>query len=350
MLTSAEYRSCDAIALAKLVKRRDISVTELLDCALREIDRTNPQLNAVVMRHDEKAYLAAEALQTKARQTPSLTTSLPLSGVPFLAKDINVDIAHYQTTHACRYFANSDIKQSDSTLVKRWREAGLIIAGRTNTPEFATDFGCEPELYGPTNNPWNFSLTPGGSSGGAAAAVAAGMVPMAHATDSGGSIRAPASCCGVFGFKPSSGLVATGSPLGPLVGGLNCDHAVTRTVRDSAALLDATAGAEQGCATVYPHTSNAYLSALDKPLPTLRIGVSEYSPSGITANTEICTLLNDTATLLETLGHKIVQWQWPDNTDPCDTASVIWMAELAAIIDAQAALTGEPPRNGELGP
>ena len=340
MLSSKEYQSMDAVGLADLARAAEISAPELLECALREIDAINPQLNAVVMRNDERSRLQAQVVDT----------SLPLAGVPFLAKDINVDIKHYRTTHACRFFADSELKQADSTLVKRWREAGLIIIGRTNTPEFATDFGCEPELYGPTKNPWDLNLTPGGSSGGAAAAVASGIVPMAHATDSGGSIRAPASCCGVFGFKPSGGLVATGSPLGHLVGGLNSDHVVTRSVRDSAAMLDVTAGADVGNPAVYPHLAHSYLSTLDKPLAPLRIGVTQYSPTGLTATTEICNKLIETTILLESLGHEVIEWEWPDDSDPCDVASVFWMAELSAVIDRHANAIGRLPTEDDLGP
>jgi len=316
MLNSTEYRAMDATDLANLVKAGEISAAELAECAINEMDKLNAQLNAVIMRDDENTR----------QQAQSLDTTLPLAGVPFLAKDINVDIKLYRTTHACQFFADSEPKQADSILVKRWRETGLIITGRTNTPEFATDFGCEPELYGPTHNPWDLTLTPSGSSGGAAAAVASGMVPIAH------------------------GLVATGSPLGHLVGGLNSDHAVTRSVRDSAALLDATAGADIGSPTAHASPATTYLSTLDKPLAPLRIGITEYSPSGLTATPEICSKLQKTAALLESLGHEIVQWRWPDNADPCDVASVFWMAELAAVIDQHARNIGRLPKEGDLGP
>jgi len=340
LLSDDEYRSLDAIGLADLVRSKEITASEATECAIRAMDQFNLQLNAVVMRNDE---------QTR-KQSQTIDTSKPFAGVPFLAKDINVDIKGYRTTHACKYFADSEVKQSDSILVQRWREAGLVITGRSNTPEFATDFGCEPELYGPTHNPWDVKLTPAGSSGGAAAAVAVGMVPMAHATDSGGSIRAPASCCGVFGFKPGSGIVATGSALGQLVGGLNSDHVVARSVRDSAAMLDATAGADVGSPAAYIKPAKSYLQALDESPSSLRIGVTEYAPSGLTATSEICSKVQETATVLETLGHKVVQWQWPDNADPCDVASVFWMAELAAVIDARATKIGRLPSENDLGP
>jgi len=340
MLSSTEYRAFDAVGLAALINSKELSAVEALNCALREIERLNPFLNAVVMRNDSQAIKAAKAVDT----------SLPLAGVPFLAKDINVHVKHFRTTHACRFFADSEVQREDSILVKRWRDAGLIIPARTNTPEFATDFGCEPELYGPTLNPWNMALTPGGSSGGAAAAVASGMVPMAHATDSGGSIRAPAACCGVFGFKPTGGLVATGSPLGPLVNGLNSDHVVSRSVRDSAAMLDATIGAEPASPMLHANRTSSYLAALNTPLARLRIGITDLSPTGLKPTAEISCKLDDTATLLKSLGHEILPWTWPADADPCDTASIFWMAELAALIDQRSHELGRGPSDQELGP
>lgn len=340
MLNSTEYRAIDAVGLAALIKSKELSALEALDCALREIERLNPVLNAVVMRNYVQALQDAKGVDI----------SSPFAGVPFLAKDINVHVKHFQTTYGCRFFADSKVQSEDSILVKRWRDAGLIIPARTNTPEFATDFGCEPELYGATLNPWNTTLTPGGSSGGAAAAVASGMVPMAHATDSGGSIRAPAACCGVFGFKPSSGLVATGSPLGALVNGLNSDHVVTRSVRDSAAMLDATVGAEPASAILHANRTRSYLAALDKPLARLRIGFTDLSPTGLKPTAEISRKLKHTATLLYSLGHEIIPWDWPGDVDPCDTASIFWMAELAALINQRSDEVGREPNNHELGP
>ena len=225
-----------------------------------------------------------------------------------------------------------------------------MVPVRTNTPEFATEFVCEPELYGPTANPWDRTRTPGGSSGGAAAAVASGMVPMAHATDSGGSIRVPAGCCGVFGFKPSSGLVAVGSALGPLVGGLNCDHAITRTVRDSAALLDATAGPEIGSPVPWAGPDGTFSSQLDRPVGRLRIGVATVSPSGRAPVPDIAARVEATASLLADLGHSVRPWTWPISDDVCDGATVFWAGELAALIADRASAIGRGPRAGELGP
>ena len=255
MLTREEYRSLDATAIAGLVRAGELTAAEALEACISEIERLDPALNAVVIRNYDRAR----------RDAAVVAGTESLAGVPFLAMDINVDIVGFPTTHACRYFAGAPDRDADSLLVQRWRAAGLVIAGRTNTLEFATDFVCEPDLYGPTRNPWDLGRTPGGSSGGAAAAVASGMVPAAHASDSGGSIRAPAACGGVFGFKPTNGVVATGSVFDPLVGGLNCDHAITWTVRDSAAILDATAGPETGLPAISIECSGSFVSALQNP-------------------------------------------------------------------------------------
>ena len=340
MLSSEEYRTKDAVGLASLVHTGEVTAREVLEAAIVEIERLDPALNAVVMRNYEKARGDADAVDRAA----------PLAGVPFLAKDVNVHVAGFPTTWACRFFADAPVQDTDSLLVSRWRAAGVVVPGRTNTPEFATEFVCEPELYGPTCNPWDRTRTPGGSSGGAAAAVASGMVPMAHATDSGGSIRVPAGCCGVFGFKPSSGLVAVGSEFGPLVGGLNCDHAISWTVRDAAALLDATAGPEIGEPTPYLGPPCSFLSALDQPVGALRIGVVAESPSGRAPAGEIADKLEATSSLLIDLGHSVRPWTWPVHDDACDGASVFWAGELAAVVAGRAEEIGRTPRDGELGP
>ena len=340
MLSREDYRARDALGLADLVRTGEVTAREVLDAAIGEMDRLDQTLNAIVMRNDEKARDDAESLDIMA----------PLAGVPFPAKDINVHIAGFRTTYGCRFFADAPAETVDSLLVSRWRAAGLVVAARTNTPEFATDFGCEPEFYGPTHNPWDWTRTPGGSSGGAAAAVASGMVPMAHASDSGGSIRVPAACCGVFGFKPSSGLVATGSAFGALVGGLNTDHAITWTVRDSAALLDATAGPEAGTPLAYAKPDGSFLAALDRPVGPMRIGVVAVSPTGQAPVSEMAGKLDVTSQLLTELGHEVRHWTWPTMDHSSDAATAFWAGELAATIADRAATIGRAPRDGELGP
>ena len=340
MLSRGEYRARDAVGLAALVRSGEVTAREVLEAAVAEIERLDPALGAVVMRNYEKAREDADAVDRGA----------PLAGVPLPAKDVNVHVAGFPTTHACRFFADAPAQTADSALVERWRAAGMVVPARTNTPEFATEFVCEPELYGPTVNPWDRTRTPGGSSGGAAVAVAAGMVPMAHATDSGGSIRVPAGCCGVFGFKPSSGLVATGSEYGPLVGGLNCDHAITWSVRDSAALLDATAGPEVGAPVPWAAPAGSFLEALDRPVGALRIGVVAAAPSGRAPAADIAGKIESTAQLLEDLGHRVRPWSWPIAEDAYDAAFVFWAGELAAMVADRAEALGRAPRDGELGP
>jgi len=339
MLGREEYRARDAVGLAGLVRSGEVTAREVLEAAVDEIERLDPALNAVVMRNYEKARDDADTVDRDA----------PLAGVPFPAKDVNVHVAGFPTTYACRFFADAPVETDDSLLVARWRTAGMVVPARTNTPEFATEFVCEPELYGPTANPWDRTRSPGGSSGGAAAAVASGMVPMAHATDSGGSIRVPAGCCGVFGFKPSSGLVATGSEYGPLVDGLNCDHAITWTVRDSAALLDATAGPESGAPVPWAPPAGSFLAALDRPLGALRIGVVTDTPSGQAPAADITGKVESTSRLLEDLGHRVRPWSWPVAEDAYDAAFVFWAGDLAAIVADRTEAIGRAPRDGELG-
>lgn len=339
MLTQDEYRSLDATELAGLVRDGELTATEAIEACISEIERLDPVLNAVTIRNFERARSDAARV----------AGSEPLAGVPFLAKDINVDLAGFPTTHACRFFAGSTASEADSLLVQRWRSAGLVIAGRTNTSEFATDFTCEPELYGPSRNPWDVNRTPGGSSGGAAAAVASGMVPAAHASDSGGSIRVPAACCGVFGFKPTSGLVATGAGCGPLVGGLNCDHAITWTVRDSAAILDAIAGPEIGLPAIRTDLEGSFAAMLARPPGCLRIGFCPESPSGLKPDQETRVRLEDATQLLLELGHAVLPWNWPVCPDPAEGALLFWASELAASIERRAEELGREPGRAELG-
>ncbi len=341
MLSPEDYKSHDAIGLAGLVRKGEISSAELTEAALTQIDRLNPVINAVILRDDAQARENAHDVPQHA----------PLAGIPFLAKDINVEVKGWPLTHACRFFADAPKAETDSVLAQRWREAGLVVVGRSNTPEFATDFGCEPDLYGPTLNPWDTSRTPGGSSGGAAAAVAAGIVPIAHASDFGGSIRVPAGCCGIFGFKPTSRRVATGADLGPLVSGLNCDHVVSWSVRDSAAMLDATAAPEPGSPyALCPTPAGGYLAAIDQPPPRLRVGLCSRAPSGQLPDDEVAALLTQTGRLLEKLGHDVTPFEWPAHTDPGEAATPLWTSEIALLVDMRARDLGRAPQDHELGP
>jgi amidase len=236
------------------------------------------------------------------------SSDAPFFGVPFLLKDLVAE-ARGLPFHEGSRFVDGYVSKIDSELVARQKSAGLIIVGKTNTPEFGLLPTTEPELCGPTLNPWNTALTPGGSSGGSAAAVAAGIVPMAHGNDGGGSIRIPASCCGLFGLKPTRGR----NPLGPLFGdmgsGLACEHAVTRTVRDSAALLDATSGPAPGDPYWAPPKARPFLEEVHTPPGNLKIGLLDTLPEGWAGTTQIhpdCqAAVEAAARLCEHLGHKI---------------------------------------------
>jgi len=208
-----EYVAFDAVGLAALTHRGEVTPLELADAAIERIEALNPRLNAVVERDYDRARDAAAAMDLAA----------PLAGVPFLPKDINIEVAGMHLTSSCRWLEGLPPAAEDAPLAARWRSAGLSLLGRTNTPEFATEFVCEPTWRGSTQNPWDLDRTPGGSSGGAAAAVASGMVPIAHGTDSGGSIRVPAAACGLVGLKPSRGWVPVGPQHDELAGGLDAN-------------------------------------------------------------------------------------------------------------------------------
>jgi amidase len=237
----------------------------------------------------------------------------PFTGVPIAIKDLN-DVAGMPTTYSCRAFARN-IAAADAAVTRRIREAGFVIVGKTNTPEFGTIAQTESELNGACVNPWDTALTPGGSSGGAAAAVAGGMLPLAHATDGGGSIRIPASCCGLVGIKPSRGRV---SPAPYVSGslGLGTSGPLARTVRDAAALLDVMRGYEPGDFYVAPEPPRSYLEACDEPAARLRIAVTTRPPTDVPVDPECVAAVRDAAELLSELGHEVAEaappWQLPE--------------------------------------
>jgi amidase len=245
----AEYSNYDGLRLAELVKKKEIKPIELIEAAIERIERHNPQLNAVVF----KAF-------DEARATAKTKLSGPFAGVPMLLKDILGFKKGWPNRDGCR-FVPAVPSPFDSTLVVRFQAAGLIPLGKTNVPEFGALPLTESKLYGPARNPWSLSHSTGGSSGGSAAAVAAGIVPLAHANDGGGSIRIPASCCGLVGLKPTRGRNPLGPVIGDVMGGLVAEHVVSRTVRDTAAALDATAGPEIGDPYAAPPSPGSYLEA-----------------------------------------------------------------------------------------
>jgi amidase len=260
MFPVSEYMRQDGIGLAALVRSGEVSATELLETAISRIEALNPALNAVIRTRFERAHVEASQVDLAA----------PFAGVPFLVKDLLATLAGEQTANGTRLLVDAPMPR-DSELVRRFRAAGVVIVGRTNTPEFGLTPYTEPVLYGPTRNPWSTDHSPGGSCGGSAAAVAAGMVPLASGGDGGGSIRIPASCCGLFGMKPSRGMTPTGPACGELWRGFAIEHVLSRSVRDSAAMLDATAGADPGAPYAAPAQARPFLEEVEAEPAHLRI-------------------------------------------------------------------------------
>jgi amidase len=289
-----EYSQYDGLGLAELVKKKEISPAEICEEAISRIEKVNPQLNAVVTpMFDIARKFVVES-----------DPNSPFFGVPFLLKDLLEVYAGVAETRGSKAYRNN-ISDHDSEIVKRYKRAGLVILGKTNTPEFGLLGITEPELHGPTRNPWNIDHTPGGSSGGSAAAVASGMVPMASGNDGGGSIRIPASCCGIFGLKVSRGRNPTGPVHGTLWQGAAVEHALTRSVRDSAAILDATQGADTGAPYIIPPPSQPYLQEIKQKPGRLKIAFNTHSPIDKTVHTDCAKAVEHTASLLEKLGHDV---------------------------------------------
>lgn len=318
----AEYRGYDAVGLADLVARREVTPAELLDTALARLAAVDPTLNTVVRRLDDRA---------RARASEPL--SGPFAGVPFLVKDLMQDIAGVPDGSGSRALATLPAARN-SVVVDRWLDAGLVIFGKTNTPEFGIKAITEPEANGPTRNPWHTDRTPGGSSGGSAAAVAAGVVPAAGAGDGGGSIRIPAACCGLVGLKPGRGLVPTGPRGGEVFHGGATNGVLTRTVRDTAAMLDVIAGADPGGSFLGDTGSGTFAAAPAAPPRRLRIGFATESPIGTGVDREAVAAVEGAAVLLEELGHRVE----PARTGVDERALAadfltMWFASVAARID-----------------
>ncbi|WP_241289137.1 amidase [Burkholderia stabilis] len=325
-MNADEYLREDGIGLATLIIKGEVSAAEVAQAAIARIEEKNPSINAVIMKNHDAISNTAE------------TGASPLYGVPFLLKDVNLYSRDMPTTFGSSYFRQA-APRPDSVMVERWRAAGLTILGKTNTPEFAAEFVTEPRAYGVTRNPANPDVTVGGSSGGAAAAVASGMVPIAHATDLGGSIRIPASCCGVFGFKPTAGLNPVGPYFAEIAGGLNSDHVVTRSVRDSAASLDITAATARG---------DSYLAALSRPLRKLRIGIGKRAPSGEMAGANQVSAVEQVARALEDAGHAITEYRYPAATASAEWFDMLWIYDILDLVEARAREIGKQPEDNDL--
>jgi amidase len=330
----------DATAQAELVRRGEVKPVELVEAAIGRAELINPKLNAIITPMYEDAREAAEG---------SLPDG-PFRGVPFLLKDLLATYAGVRMSWGSR-FLRDFVPDHDSELVIRLKRAGLVILGKTNTPEFGILPTTEPALFGATRNPWSPDRSSGGSSGGSAAAVAAGIVPFAHANDGGGSIRIPASCCGLFGLKPTRARNPLGPDTGDIMGGLAVEHALTRSVRDSAALLDATAGPDVGDPYCAPPPSRPYSEEVKSDPGRLRIAFSTKAPSGAKIHPECVNAVLDVAKLCAGLGHEVTETA-PEINGPMlvQAFTAVWAAGSASGLDAFAFLTGQAPKAEQFEP
>jgi amidase len=328
----SDFEKYDGLGLAELVRRGEVKAVELLETVIERIEALNPKVNAVVTKMYDQARRSIKA---------GLPVG-PFTGMPYLLKDLHLLYAGVPTTYGSRFFADF-IPDHDSTMTVRLKRAGLVICGKTNTPEFGQATGTDPVLFGSTRNPWNPSISCGGSSGGAAAAVASGMVPMAHATDGGGSIRIPASCCGLFGLKPTRARTPYGPDLGEGWSGASVGHAVTRSVRDSAALLDITAGPDVGDPYWAPPPAGSFLEEVEMAPGKLRIALCTVSFNGSPVDRVCIDAAKDTARLCQSLGHAVEEAQpQVDGAELREAQRVIAISNLRVTLDARARATGKP--------
>jgi len=324
----------DATAQAQLVREKSVRPIELVEAAIERIERLNPKLNAVVTPMYDRARAEASVAVPEG----------PFAGVPFLLKDLLAEYAGVRFTEGSAFVDGRYTPDTDSELTRRLRRAGLIIVGKTNTPEFGILPTTEPRLFGPTRNPWNLGRTPGGSSGGSAAAVAAGMVAMAHANDGGGSIRIPASCCGLFGLKPTRGRNPLGPHYGDIFSGFAVEHAVTRSVRDSAALLDATAGPDLGDPYAAPAPARPYSEEVNRPPGFLRVAFTTSAATGVPVHADCVRAVQEAATLCAELGHDVTEATPALEADTISQAFLtVWTAGAAWSIDDWARRTKQAP-------
>ena len=328
----------DATELAGLVAKGDVSPTELLDAALAAVMIRNPAINAVVLVQDHIAR----------RDIAAGLPRGPFRGVPFLLKDLGCEAVDFPSHNGSRLLANTRYGR-DSMIYQRIRATGVVTFGRTTSPEGGIGAVTEAAVYGgPTRNPWNLDHTPGGSSGGAGAAVAAGIVAMAHGSDGGGSVRIPASSCGLFGFKPTRARLPDGPYAGEGWAGMAIDGFLTRSVRDTAVMLDACAGDDPGAPYVAPPLTHGYAAAISRPPRRLRVAVCDTTLTGEKIDPEVAAVVRQTAHLLESMGHHV----YPDCPAPADPAMMMraWtdIVAVGTALSIQTALHGRDLTDGDV--
>jgi len=333
-----DYDQYDALGLAKLVQQKEVTPLELCEEAIARIEKVNPKINSVIHRMYDKARGLAKDKIPRG----------PFSGVPFLVKDLVDALAGEPMASGCKSYKNF-IPDYDSVLMSRYKKSGMLILGKTNTPEFGLMGVTEPELFGPCRNPWNLDHTPGGSSGGSAAAIAAGIVPMASGGDGGGSIRIPAGWCGLFGLKPSRGRMPVGPDFGEIWQGATVAHVISRSVRDSAAMLDCTIGADAGAPYGIPESGTQYLREVKKDPGRLVIGFTTKSPIGTKVHSECVRAVEETAALLRGLGHMVEEKETEvDGHALAMSYFMMYYGEIAADIDALSKYLGRKVKKGDV--
>lgn len=337
------YETYDGLGLAALVRQGEVSPEMLLEAAVARIEDHDATLNAVVIPMFDEAHAAIR----------NGLPNGPFRGVPFLLKDLDLTALPGVPMPQGSALFRDMVPDYEATLVTRYRQSGLVFVGKTATPEFGLATTTESRLFGPTRNPWNPHCSPGGSSGGAAAAVAAGYTPMANGSDGGGSIRLPASWCGVFGLKPTR----VRNPVGPMHGlgwaGLECAHAITRSVRDSAALLDITQGADLGAPFVAPPPVRPYLDEVSTPPGNLRLAVhsAPFTYGGVSLHPDCQAALDDAVELCTTLGHTIEPLNYQLDWEPVrDANRLVAATEIRLIMEQRARELGREPRETDVEP
>jgi amidase len=335
-----EYATHDGLGLAALVRAGQVSASELVEEAIRRIEILNPRLNAIVLPLFDRARASAR---------DSLPDG-PFRGVPFLLKDL---LSLYQgAPTSCGTALLRDVPMPhDSEMVRRYKAAGVVILGKTSTPELGILPVTEPAIFGPTRNPWDLNRTPGGSSGGSAAAVAARMVPLAGGGDGGGSLRIPASCCGLFGLKPTRGRTPTGPDVGEVLHGFATEHVVTRSVRDSAAMLDAIAGADVGAPYAAPPLERPFLTEAGSDPGPLTVAFATRPFLAERVHQDCVAGLHQTVALLERLGHRVIEAAPAIDAESfaVDFVTVV-AAEARAEIQWIGQQVGRRPRPGDFEP
>src|SRR5215470_17301634 len=337
-MKSEEFARYDGLGLAQLVRRREVTAGEVLEAAIAQVEASNHVINAVVCRLYDQARAAI---------TAGLPAG-PFTGVPYLLKDLG---AHYKgavTTFGGALFKDF-VVDHDSEITARLKRAGLVIFAKTNTPELGLASSTEPRLFGPTRNPWSLEHSPGGSSGGSAAAVACGMAPMAHATDGGGSIRIPASACGLFGLKPTRARNPMGPDAGEGWGGASVGHAVTRTVWDSAALLDATAGPDEGDPYWAPPPARPFLEEVGRDPGRLRIALTTTPWNGQAVDAECAEAARAAGRLCEKLGHSAEEPSPEFDARPLGAPTLVVIGgNVRVALEARAAALGRELAPGDV--